>query len=242
VEAVPYASAVRNTTDSMFEFVLNEAADSITISRDGGNEIVINSPAAGRHTFDLEGFSDFEIGVAKNASPGWTEITDTDANLFTHFFRATGIAINRDPSSEFFGTVYVNNPNPAPTTSGRAQGDGIYALTADMIGVDLANDFAVVTDPNDTSLFKAPGYTVDQSLTSSSYRLTLDDGGNVIVADWSDQSGGIKYASRIRRSRRSVARSGANRRCVQFRLRRVWSDSAAWFHRVQGSGHRYGWR
>ena len=74
-------------------------------------------------------------------------------------------------------------------------GDGVYALTADMNGVDLANNFAVVADANDTSPAKAPGWTVSGSNTSSSWRMTLDAAGNMIVGDWSDENGGIKYAA-----------------------------------------------
>src|SRR5690606_31748449 len=70
-DAVPYASGIRNT-GGMVEFVLNEPADKVTITRDGGNPIVIDNPAAGRHEFNLETFSSFEIAVAKSAEAGWT--------------------------------------------------------------------------------------------------------------------------------------------------------------------------
>ncbi|MCO6044807.1 PEP-CTERM sorting domain-containing protein [Aeoliella sp. ICT_H6.2] len=193
-QAVPYASGIRNTSGSTYEFVLNESADSVVVKRDGGNEVDLGALAAGRHTFDLESFSDYNIEVIKRAPKAWTEITDTETNGYLNVFRATGIAVNKDPSSPYFGTVYINNPNPTDTADGRPQGDGLYAYTADMIGVDLANNWAV-PDVNDVSMFKAPGFTVDGSTTSSAYRLTLDDSGNVIVGDWSDASGGIKYAS-----------------------------------------------
>ncbi|WP_425395172.1 PEP-CTERM sorting domain-containing protein [Aeoliella sp.] len=193
-QAVSYASGVRITTGTTHEFVLNEAADNVVVKRDGGNALNLGALPAGRHTFDLESFSDYSIEVSKSAPTGWAEISDTENNAYLNVFRATGIAVNKDPSSPFFGTVYVNNPNPTNTGLGRPQGDGIYAYTADMIGVDLANNWAVPA-VDDVSQFKAPGYTVDQSTTSSSYRLTLDDSGNVIVGDWSDGSGGIKYAS-----------------------------------------------
>src|SRR5688500_712954 len=106
VLAVPYASGVRNTGGTNWEFVLNEAADIVTITRDGGNPLVINNATAGRHTFDMMSFANFEIAVSKAAPVAWTELSDP-ANLFTRFERPTGLAINNIPSSPHFGAIYV---------------------------------------------------------------------------------------------------------------------------------------
>lgn len=190
--AVPYASGVRNTGSNTWEFVLNESADNVKVVRDGGSALTIPSPAAGRHTFDMTGFSDFQIEVSKNTASGWAEISES-SNPYTNYFRPSGLAVNSDPSSSFFGTVYVGNSNPSTTGKGRAMGDGVYALTADLMGVDLTT-MAAVTDPDDTSQAKSPGWTVNGS-SNSPYRMSLDDSGNVIVGDWSDANGGIKYAS-----------------------------------------------
>ena len=190
--AVPYASSVRNM-GTTWEFVLNEAADSVTVLRDGGNAIDLGAIGPGRHTFDMMGFSSFEIQVQKSAPTGWTALSDS-ANLFTNFERPYGLAVNTDASSPFFGTVYVNNSTNLTTATGRTMGDGIYALTADLVGVDLANNFAVVSDPNDASQAKAPGWDVGQS-TNAAFHISLDEAGNIIAGDWSDASGGIKYAS-----------------------------------------------
>ena len=197
--AVPYASAVRNTGGTTYEFVLNEPADTVTIKRNGGNAVVLNAPAAGRHTFDLAGFSNFDIEVAKDAPVGWTEISQR-SNLFTHFWRPNSVVVNKDASSPYFGTVYVSHPRQFATTDlygfgARTVGDGVTPMTADLIGVDFANNYGVVTDPNDATQAKAPGWTVNGNISSSPWRMALDDSGNLIVADWSDQHGGIKYAS-----------------------------------------------
>jgi hypothetical protein len=73
-------------------------------------------------------------------------------------------------------------------------GDGVYALSGNMIGVDLGNNFAVVADPNDTTQAKAPHWTVAGS-NASVFRLNLDAAGNLIAGDWSDPNGGVKYAT-----------------------------------------------
>jgi hypothetical protein len=192
--AVPYAANVRNTGGTTWEFVLNEPADSVTVLRDGGNPFNIATPAAGRHMFDMAGFTTFSIEVSKSAAEGWTSITDP-SNTFDDFTLPTGLGVMTDPSNlAYFGAVYVGNAQPVATKSGRAMGDGIYALTADMKAVSLPT-FAVVTDPNDTTQAKAPGFLVAVS-NSSPWRLSFDDGGNLLIADWSDSHGGVKWASR----------------------------------------------
>ena len=193
VWATPYAANVRNTGGNLWEFVLNESADSITVKRNGANPVSFTAPAAGRYTFDMTGFSTFDIEVSKNAPLGWTAISDS-ANAYTNFTQPNSVAVNTKPNSPFFGTVYVANANPANTAAGRPQGDGIYALTPDLKGVDLTN-FSVPA-ATDTAQAKHPGFDVAGSVSSSPYRISLDDGGNVIVGDWSDPSGGVKYASR----------------------------------------------
>jgi hypothetical protein len=191
--AVPYASGVRDLGGNMREFVLNEAADSVTVLRDGANPVNLGAIAAGRHTFDMTGFSTFSIEVSKNAPAAWTEISSA-SNLFTSFHRPVGLAVNTNPASPYFGTIYVGNSNaPAATVAGRTVGDGIYGLTADMIGVDLVTKLAVA-DPNDASQAKAPGFTTSGG-ANSPYRFDLDSAGNLIVGDWSDANGGIKYAA-----------------------------------------------
>jgi hypothetical protein len=191
--AVPYASGIRDTGGGMREFVLNEAADTVTVLRDGANPVNLGAIAAGRHTFDMTGFSTFSIEVSKNASPVWTEISSA-SNLFTSFHRPTGLAVNTNPASPYFGAIYVGNANaPAPTVAGRTVGDGIYSLTADMIGVDFVTGLAY-TDPNDPSQAKTPGITTAGG-SNSPYRFDLDSAGNLIVGDWSDANGGIKHVA-----------------------------------------------
>ena len=192
VQATPYAANVRNTGGTTWEFVLNEPADSITVKRNGANAVNFAAPVAGRYTFDMAGFSTFDIDVSKNAALGWTPLNDA-TNVYTNFTQPNSVAVNTKPNSPFFGTVYVANANPAATSAGRPMGDGIYALTSDLKGVDLSNFSVPAT--TDTTQGKHPGFDTAASTSSSPYRITLDDGGNIIVGDWSDPSGGVKYAS-----------------------------------------------
>ena len=210
--AVPYASGVRNTGGANWEFVLNESADIVTITRDGGNPLVINNAAVGRHMFDMTGFTNFEIAVSKAAPVAWTELSDP-ANLFTKFERPVGLAVNRDPSSPYFGTIYVGQSTNLPTAAAgggsipaRTMAEGIYPLTADRIGVDLST-FAAIADPQSTAQSKRPsawvtddtpgtgGTGASNDNARSPWRFSLDADGNLIVADWSLTAGGMKWAS-----------------------------------------------
>ena len=193
--AVPYASQVRNTGGNAWEFVLNDNADAVTVLRDGGNPVSLGT-TAGRLSFDMTGFSTFEIQVSKAAATGWSEFNG-GANLFADFEQPTGMAVNSIPTSPYFGTVYVNNSTTLTTGTGRTMGDGVYSVSADLQGVDLVTLNAIpVGDAGLTSLAKAPApWDVTAGATISAWRMNLDDAGNVLVTDWADASGGIKYAA-----------------------------------------------
>jgi hypothetical protein len=195
--AVPYASSVRNTSGNTWEFVLNESAENVTVLRNGGNAVDLGALAPGRHTFDMTGFSDWDIKVTQQTPVApWTEISNA-ANAFTWFEQGNGLAVNSDPLSEHFGVVYVLNPRTTQVTAPgtRDMGEGVYSLTADLQGVDLSTAAWTVPDPNDTSQAKAPGWSTDPGQPLNPWRMTLDGGGNLIVSDWTDLYGGIKYAS-----------------------------------------------
>lgn len=202
-DAAPYASGVRKTSGSTYEFILNEAADSVVITRDGGNTLSLGALGAGRHTFDLQSFGSFDIKVSRNSAPGFTAIDDS-ANLFTSFDRPGGLAINTIASSPYFGTVYVNQVRSlnggeqVSTAAGRNMGNGVYALTADRLGVDLPT-FSVPGSANDPTLAKTPGFLVEPDSAAgggnSGYRLGMDEAGNLVLSDWSDIYGGLKVMS-----------------------------------------------
>ncbi|QDT68619.1 hypothetical protein MalM25_15420 [Planctomycetes bacterium MalM25] len=192
--AVSYASGVRNVGGSMYEFVLNDDASNVVIQRTGESALNLGALTPGRHTFDLGAASAFDIEVSSVNPSGWSEIGDT-SNPFTWFERPNGIAVNSDPSSPFFGTIYVANATTSNVTvpGARTMGDGIYALTADSKGLNPAT-FAEIIDPNDTSSVAAPGWTVGGS-TFSPWGISFDEANNLIVQDYSGANGGIKYAS-----------------------------------------------
>ena len=192
--AVPYASGIRNTTGSIYEFVLNQDADNVTVKRDGGNAINMGSLSAGRYTFDLAAFGTFDIEVSNSAAAGYTTISD-NANDFLWFERPAGLAVNTDPTSSLFGTFYVANSTDLSTSipGVRATSDGIYAFSADQTGID-ASTYAAAANAAAAPVAQPAAWNVGGS-TTSPWRMNIDDGGNLIVSDWSDANGGIKYIS-----------------------------------------------
>src|SRR5438874_469607 len=96
--ATPYASEVRNTSGNTWEFVLNEAADNVSVLRNGANTVNLGALAPGRYTFDMTGFTTFDIKAQKSAPVAWTPIS-SGTNLFTNFEQPSDVIVNTIPSS-----------------------------------------------------------------------------------------------------------------------------------------------
>jgi hypothetical protein len=183
--ATPYASNVQvsGTTGS---FILNESADSVTITY-GDNSTQIITPTAGSHNFTLPSAgSTFKISVSKNSGAGYltqgtgagtsTFATGTklqissDSNSNVAFTQGRGIAVNTDPNSGVFGRVYV--ASASGSTSG---GVGMYALNADFSGALSAGSRGA---SNGGIAWTAGG--------SSPYRIQVGQDNNVYITDFAD--------------------------------------------------------
>ncbi len=186
--AIAYASAVTDLGGGDFRFVLNEDADNVTVQLDGG-PLDLGTLATGKHTFNVGGSSSWSIEVSDSNPVGWASIDDNGANDFLDFEQPRGLAVNTNPGSEFFGTIYVGNARTTATANGRAMGDGIYALSADRVDLFGETDPAAVTAT-------VPG-TADFSGSdfSSPFRMRVGADDNLYIGDWSDGTGGIKWAS-----------------------------------------------
>jgi hypothetical protein len=197
--AVPYAANVRNLGSGDFQFVLNENASNVTVLRDG-NPFDMGALAPGRHTFSMSGFSSWEIKVTQDTPVApWTQIGDAETNNHQHFEQPVSVAVNTNPAhAEYFGMIYVMNSRANASTSGRDMGEGAYSLTADRKGVVLWDSGTYFDVPfyNDAALARKPGYTTAVATTNSPWRIELDNAGNLIIADWTDSNGGVKYTTK----------------------------------------------
>lgn len=127
--AVPYASGVTGNA-GIVSFILNEAADNVTVIFDHGASSQDLGPLdKGTHSFPIGSAISFEIVVRKSAGSVWTLIS-TDTNRLMQFNSGRGVAVNLQASTPAFGRIYVANSS-AGTATGRPVGDGIYVLNAD---------------------------------------------------------------------------------------------------------------
>jgi hypothetical protein len=194
VLAVPYATSLTNGGGNV-SFRLNESADNVKIISNGGavtNDL--GALPAGLHTVALSISGTFQVSVFKVSLIGFTAPVapnrgailqiSPDTNS-TRFNSPRGLAVNTDPTSPYFGRVYVANASSGTTTSNlfgpaRTLGDGIYVLNPDM-----TDALGQADSPLNGGLNFAIGTDF------APYRLTLGQDNNLYVADWGDTNGSL---------------------------------------------------
>lgn len=203
VQSAPYASGVsiQNTTVS---FTLNEAADTLMVSINGGPFSFLDGSTKGLKTFSLGSTSDtFSITALKNDSVGYTiptggtlplasgglsqdtieagfRLLSDDANPLVNFLSPRGVTVATNPNIPQFGTTYISNSAAGTTANAlRSVGDGLYGLKADQSDAfgygDAAQATGFETAPN----------------SASPFRVSFGGDNNVYIADWSDPYGGV---------------------------------------------------
>ena len=166
--AVPYAAQVVKSGNTV-NFVLNQNAQGITVLLDGSVPLTPSvTTNAGAKTFDMTGYSSFQIIVTGNTARAWTQfIADgTDRN----FYLPRGVAINKNPGSPNFGKVYVGESYAGPTGAGRTTANGVYVLNANGVA-----DGGVKTGGVD--------WNTDTNKASAPYRSVIGPDNHLYVAD-----------------------------------------------------------
>jgi hypothetical protein len=179
--ATPYASGVSNNA-GVVTFILNEAADNVSVVFDGGASTQsMGALAAGTHAFNLGTATSFEIVVKKDSSPGYTQGVlnqiNSDSNILCRFNNQRGVAVNKNPASPAFGRIYVS-VSAAGTSGGRSLTEGIYVLNADSSEV-----VGLGTNALTAGLDFATGGA------ESPHRITVGPDDNLYIGDWSDAGG-----------------------------------------------------
>jgi hypothetical protein len=181
--AVPYASRVINAAGTV-SFILNEAADNVTVVLDGGaSSMDLGALPKGAHSFGLGTATAFSIVVSKSVPPAWTQIS-TDTNE-VRFFSARGVAVNLNPATPLFGRIYVANAVAGTTAVGaRATGDGIYALNADQ---------SDAVGQGNTALTGGLNFTTSPALQNgnSPWRLEIGPDDRLYISDFATNLGTI---------------------------------------------------
>ncbi|MBN1514518.1 MAG: hypothetical protein JXB13_21055, partial [Phycisphaerae bacterium] len=74
--AVPYASGVTQSGNTV-NFVLNQDATNAWVEFDGGAaSLPLGALTKGNHSFDMSGYSSYQIKVLGQSAAGWTQISN----------------------------------------------------------------------------------------------------------------------------------------------------------------------
>jgi hypothetical protein len=214
----PYASGVAvNGTD--VSFVLNEPADWLGYQINGGPLTPLDSSARGTKTFSLNAATDaFSIVAKKTESVGYTiptggviaggsmglsrampeagyRLVSDPANPLTRYNVPCAVAVNTNPNSPLFGTVYVGNSTPANLPAGEGLparnliGGGLYATRADGSDAFGYGDVAMNPQLPNSNL---PAFATGD-VTSNPFTLFIAEDDQLYGSDWT-YSGGNLYA------------------------------------------------
>ena len=121
----------------------------------------------------------FRVTAAATGYSSWTEIGPSTEQ--TSFYSPRGVDVNKDPTSKYYGRVYVAESIGGLTTAApanRTTQDGVYMLNAD--GTDAVGQ---------GSTARTGGLTFGGS--SSPYRLICGPEDKVYVTDWSDTNSNL---------------------------------------------------
>ena len=208
--AAPYASNVLISGGTNVSFILNEPADSLTYSINGGSPQTLDGSTKGTKNFILGSASDtFSIfaskfdtvgysrptggtitsvanGLSQNTAAGGTRVISDDTSVLGRFNSPRGVDVSKDPNSPNFGTAYVvNSAAGSVAASGSfpartTTGEGLYALRADMTDA-TGNGNAAAN----------PGAFSNTTSANSLYRNKVTADGNIYVSDFSDAAGNV---------------------------------------------------
>lgn len=204
LHAAPYASNV-NVSGTTVNFILNQTADTLKYSINGGAPVTIADPSKGAKAFNLNSPTDkFSIIAELNDATGFSIATGNtiaalsnsfgqsrplpeaglnlisdDFNVLTHYNSPRGISINLNPNTPNFGTAYITN-SAGGNATGRTLGDGLYALRADQ------TDAFGYGDTAQQSTFLSATATAN-----TPYRIFAASNGEVYVTGFGDAISGV---------------------------------------------------
>ena len=171
-QGTPYATEITSTGFSI-SFRLNEAADNVKVITDNGTVTHdLDNLPAGLFTASISTTGAFQVVVSKNTSG---PISQIGTNI--PFGSPRGVAVNVNPTSPYFGRVYVSNG----ATNTANKGDGIFIFNS-----DLSDTFGQGNVP------RTGGTTNFASSANSPYRIKVGhDDGQLYICDFSDATGNL---------------------------------------------------
>ncbi len=186
LHARSYASELTNTA-GVVSFTLNAAADNVKVVF-GTTTNDLGALAAGSYSTNVSASGVVKVEVTKSNPVGWSNTPSafvasklqisSDSNPFTRYNSPRGVAVNRNPSSPFFGRVYVANSTPGATVAAHNTGRGLYTMKADLS--DSPNNYGTNA--------QAGGLPFAVS-ANAPFQISMGEDGYIYIADFSDASG-----------------------------------------------------
>ena len=213
--ATPYASNVSKTGVAV-NFILNEPADTLTYSINGGAAQPLNGATKGAKTFNLNSPTDtFSISATKNAATGYTIATgatipttdsgslnaatpasglnliSSDADQFSWYSTPRGVGVSVNPNAPNFGNAYISQGN-ATATVDPPTGPGARPLTDGIYAIHADQTDAygygdTAQNPNAQDGF--PSFSTASS--NSPYRIHVSATGEIYIAEFADANSNI---------------------------------------------------
>jgi hypothetical protein len=213
--ATPYASNVVKTGTTV-TFTLNEPADSLKYTINGGALQTLNGATKGTKTFNLGAATDtFSIVAEKNAATGYTIATgatipttdsgslnaptaasglnliSNDADKFSWYSTPRGVGVSVNPNAPNFGNVYISQGNATATVDPPA-GPGARPLNDGIYALhsDQSDAYGygdTAQNPNAQDGF--PSFSTASS--NSPYRIRVSGTGEVYIAEFADANSNI---------------------------------------------------
>jgi len=212
LHAAPYASNI-SVSGTTVNFTLNQTADFLSYSINGGSPVVMADPSKGSKSFNLNSpsdtfsiiaeltsFSGFTIPTGGTVNPtanaisqtatevGWSVISDS-TNPLTKFNSPRGISVSNDPKAPNFGTTYISNSAASTGTVGGIRtsvGKGMYALLADQSDAYGYGDTA-----QQSTFFSTPTPPSTAVSANTPYKVFVAADGNVYVSGFADGVSGV---------------------------------------------------
>jgi hypothetical protein len=182
-------------------YLLNENATNVSVSILNASNTVVRTIAPGAQTKGSQsvmwdgkdnsnnvlpsGNYSFRVSSSGDTKAAWTQIS-TDSTL-NNFELPRGVAVNKNPTSPYYGRVYVSNPRTTATGAGRAMSDGVYMLNADLTDTGIPGGTGPATGGVD--------WTLDATSSGiSPFRLEVGPDSSVYITDWADVHSGLWQA------------------------------------------------
>ena len=186
--AVSYASGVTQVGDDV-TFILNQNASSVQAILGGGAQTLNLSTTAGAITFNMGGYSDYQIRVDSLMGAGWTQFSDDNLTQ-SKYHSPRGVTVDMNPMRSTFGQIVVAEALGGTTASGRTTTDGLYIMSANQGDIHGQGNTAYAGGVDWTTGGSSSPWKISMNRADP-----LGQDHTIYISDWSDSHSGIWTAN-----------------------------------------------